>query len=62
MSGSARDRANARYRRRTMAVVVRVNPRTERPVYDRLLAAENKAGYIKGLVMEDVERERRPEG
>lgn len=50
----AQRRAHDRYRDRTMAVCFRVNPRTERDVYDRLRSVPCVAAYLKELVRRDV--------
>lgn len=47
--------AMARYNQKTVQVLVRVNPETERAVYDRLMSQRNKCGYIKRLIARDAD-------
>ena len=56
MATNAQRRAARRYQSRVRSILIRVNPRTERDVYDRLAEVENVSGYLKGLVREDVRR------
>lgn len=46
--------AMARYNDRTVQVLIRINPRTERSVYERVMSQKNKSGYIKGLIARDA--------
>ena len=46
--------AMARYNEKTVQVLVRINPETERAVYERLMSQPNKSGYIKRLIARDA--------
>jgi hypothetical protein len=51
--------SNAKYERENLvAVRVAFNKRTEPELVERIEREDNKAGYIKKLVKEDIERER----
>ncbi len=56
MASNAQRRALKRYMSRVMTITVRVNPRTERDVYERLSRVDNRAGYLKSLVARDALR------
>lgn len=56
VTSHAQERAMRRYRARTTSVLVRVNPKTEPKIYQKLKNQDNKAGYIKSLISEDVGR------
>ena len=51
--------ANARYQReKLLRVTVNLNRKTEPELVDRIEQQENKAGYIKRLILEDIERDK----
>lgn len=54
MQSRAQLRAERKYRHRTRSIQLRVNPRTEREIYDRLASVPCVAAYIKELVLRDV--------
>ena len=57
MVSEARKRANAKYNREKMVQrVVRFSP-NERDLLEHLDMQPNKAGYIKRLIREDMERQ-----
>ena len=50
--------SNARYKKKNLVkVVTAFNRKTEPELVKRIEQEENKAGYIKRLVREDIERE-----
>lgn len=52
--------ANKRYEEKNIVkVAVGFNRKTEPEITERVEAEDNKAGYLKRLVREDVEREKR---
>ena len=59
MATEAQKRAAEKYRKKSVKqVIVRFFP-TDVDVYEHLHAQENMSGYIKRLVREDMERQRR---
>jgi hypothetical protein len=53
------DNAHARYQReKTKVIPVRLFLSTDKDILDRLDQQTNKAGYIKRLIREDIEKER----
>lgn len=57
MATEAQRRASNRYNKvNTTQVLLRLNLNTERDIIEALDAQPSKAGYIKRLIREDVER------
>ena len=55
--------SNARYEKENLVrVMVKFNKRTEAPLVERIEREDNKAGYLKKLVREDIQREREQDG
>lgn len=47
-------RAKAEYRKRITTVTITINPRTEPEISKKINEQENKSGYIKGLIEQDI--------
>lgn len=58
MVSEAQKRANAKYRKKMTQITVRFSP-NEQKVYAYAKEQENVSGYIKRLIIEDMEREGR---
>lgn len=58
MVSEAQKRANAKYRKKMTQITVRFSP-NEQKVYAYAKEQENVSGYIKSLIIEDMEREGR---
>lgn len=55
----AKARANAKYdATHTKQVMLKLNLTTDGDILDRLDEVENKQGYIKGLIRDDIKRGR----
>lgn len=55
--------SNAKYERENLLrVMVKFNRKTEAPLVERMEREDNKAGYIKRLVKEDIRREQEQAG
>ena len=55
MVTEAKKRANERYDlRNTLQIKLKLNKKTDEDIIRRLEAVENKQGYIKGLIREDM--------
>lgn len=54
MISEAQRQAQARYMRKVKQYIIKVNTETERPILDKLSSVPNKAGYIKRLILDDV--------
>lgn len=55
MATEAQLRAQAKYNRaNTVQITLRLNKRTEADIISRLEAMQNKQGYIKRLIREDM--------
>ena len=53
----ARNRANAKFNRlHTQTVTVRLHNENDKDIIDFLKTKENKQGYIKGLIREDMKK------
>ena len=56
----AKARANARYdAAHTVQFKMKLNTKTDADILDKLESVDNKQGYVKGLIREDIEKERR---
>lgn len=50
--------SNARYEKENLVrVMVKFNRKTEAPLVERIEREDNRAGYLKRLVKEDIRRE-----
>ena len=59
MVSEARKRANAKYdARHTKQIKLKLNLETDWDILERLNEVDNKQGYIKDLIREDLEKER----
>lgn len=55
MTSEAQKRANAKYdRHNTTQVKLKLNNNTDADVLDKLAKEENKQGYIKSLIRQDI--------
>lgn len=55
MTSDAQKRANAKYdARNTRQVMLKLNKITDKDILDKLDSVENRQGYIKSLIREDI--------
>ena len=55
MATEAQKRASAKYdKENTVRVMLKLNTKTDRDIIVKLLMSENKQGYIKSLIREDI--------
>ena len=58
MVSEARKRANARYdAKSTRQIMLKLNVNTDADILKKLDSVENRQGYIKGLIRDDIIRE-----
>lgn len=58
MVTDAKKRANEKYdKANTKQIKLKLNIRTDEDIIDRLDNVDNKQGYIKGLIREDIGKE-----
>lgn len=50
-------KAKADYRKRITTVTITINPRTEPEIYKKINEQDNKSGYIKNLIKNDIKGE-----
>jgi hypothetical protein len=58
MTSDAKKRANAKYdASHTKQIILKLNINTDADILDRLAEVDNKQGYIKSLIREDMNKE-----